>query len=277
MKNLLLSIALFLASFSALAQIGVQYDMAYKQFASTFTFMDFVVHMPASGQCVSMLNADLTAKSPICANMGSGLSFDASTSTLNVSTGPAQVNSDWIASSGVAKILNKPTLATVATSGAYADLTGSPTIPPATTLTTTGTGSATYNGGTGVLNIPTPPAQTAFNYGSPAAKTVAVSTTYQAADNSKAAVVTVSPSCQNATTVLASSACTLQVRQSASSGLTCGNGTVASTWTSTVQLGLAFTGTSGSPFDVKLPIGGYFILCSTAGTFTLSAVEQVAG
>ena len=38
----------------------------------------------------------------------------------------AQVNSDWNAVSGVAEILNKPTLATVATSGDYADLTNTP-------------------------------------------------------------------------------------------------------------------------------------------------------
>lgn len=58
----------------------------------------------------------------------------------------AQVNSDWNANSGVAEILNKPTLgtmasenasdytptsslATVATSGLYSDLSGTPTIP----------------------------------------------------------------------------------------------------------------------------------------------------
>ena len=41
----------------------------------------------------------------------------------------AQVNSDWNANSGVAEILNKPSLAAVATSGAYSDLTGTPTIP----------------------------------------------------------------------------------------------------------------------------------------------------
>ena len=40
----------------------------------------------------------------------------------------AQVNSDWDAGSGIAQILNKPTLATVATSGAYNDLSGTPTI-----------------------------------------------------------------------------------------------------------------------------------------------------
>ncbi len=43
----------------------------------------------------------------------------------------AQVNSDWNATSGVAKILNKPALAAVATSGSYNDLTNKPTIPAA--------------------------------------------------------------------------------------------------------------------------------------------------
>ena len=48
-----------------------------------------------------------------------------------------QVNSDWNASSGVARILNKPSLATVATTGAYSDLTGTPTIPTVNNATLT--------------------------------------------------------------------------------------------------------------------------------------------
>lgn len=44
---------------------------------------------------------------------------------------PAQVNSDWNAASGAAQILNKPSLATVATSGSYADLSNKPSIPAA--------------------------------------------------------------------------------------------------------------------------------------------------
>ena len=43
----------------------------------------------------------------------------------------AQVSSDWNATAGIAKILNKPTLATVATSGSYSDLSNKPTIPAA--------------------------------------------------------------------------------------------------------------------------------------------------
>ena len=41
----------------------------------------------------------------------------------------AQVNADWNATSGTAQILNKPELATVATSGSYNDLSNKPTIP----------------------------------------------------------------------------------------------------------------------------------------------------
>ena len=40
----------------------------------------------------------------------------------------AQVNSDWNSNSGVSQILNKPSLATVATSGNYSDLNGTPTL-----------------------------------------------------------------------------------------------------------------------------------------------------
>ena len=91
----------------------------------------------------------------------------------------AQVNSDWNSASGVSQILNKPdlsvyalssSLATVATTGAYSDLSGKPTIPDAVSGTNDGTnwtsltiGSDTYGlaGGSGsvdwsdILNKPT--------------------------------------------------------------------------------------------------------------------------
>lgn len=65
----------------------------------------------------------------------------------------AQVNSDWNASSGIAQILNKPTLANVATSGSYNDLTDKPTIPAAQV-------NSDWNASSGVaqiLNKPTIP------------------------------------------------------------------------------------------------------------------------
>ena len=67
----------------------------------------------------------------------------------------SNVQSDWNASSGLAQILNKPSLATVATSGAYSDLSGTPTIPtvnnPTITITQGGVtkGSFSLNQATG--------------------------------------------------------------------------------------------------------------------------------
>ena len=80
---------------------------------------------------------DLTNKPQI---NGVTLQGNKTTSNLNISyndltnkpTIPAaQVNSDWNSTSGVSEILNKPSLAAVATSGSYNDLTNTPTIPAA--------------------------------------------------------------------------------------------------------------------------------------------------
>ncbi len=56
------------------------------------------------------------------------------------------VNADWSAVSGQAKILNKPTLAAVATSGSYADLTNKPTLGPLAGAPGTLNGSVTLDG-----------------------------------------------------------------------------------------------------------------------------------
>jgi len=56
---------------------------------------------------------------------GTGLVWD------SVPIPAAQVNADWNATSGIAQILNKPTLATVATTGNYNDLINTPSIPAA--------------------------------------------------------------------------------------------------------------------------------------------------
>lgn len=59
-------------------------------------------------------------------------------------TAEANVNADWNAVSGDAQILNKPSLATVATSGSYSDLTNKPTI----VSSVTGTAPIASSGGT---------------------------------------------------------------------------------------------------------------------------------
>jgi hypothetical protein len=65
-----------------------------------------------------------------------------------------QVNSDWNAVSGIEQILNKPTLATVATSGSYTDLSNKPTIPAAQVNSDWNA----INGVAEILNKPTIPA-----------------------------------------------------------------------------------------------------------------------
>jgi len=69
------------------------------------------------------------------ANGTSGQYLTSTGSSIAWSTLPtipaAQVQTDWNASGTLAEILNKPTLATVATSGSYTDLLNTPTIPSA--------------------------------------------------------------------------------------------------------------------------------------------------
>ena len=267
---------------------------------------------------------------PAYATIGSGLSIVSG--VLTASGGTPQVNADWNATSGIAQIYNKPTIATVGMtgqyldltglptlfsgayadltgkptlfsgvyadlsgkptlfSGAYSDLTGKPTIPAAQVQTdwsaSSGIGvllnkpslaavatSGSYND---LSNKPSIPTVTAFNFSQPTARTLAVSTSYQALDNTKAAVIIPSYACQNATQVLASSACTIQVRMGTGT-LTCSTGMVYYTQSLTVALGVLITQNSTNPVPINLPIGASFILCAQSGTFTISTVEHSAG
>ncbi|MHA7109232.1 hypothetical protein ACRTDU_03850 [Sunxiuqinia elliptica] len=67
------------------------------------------------------------------------------TKLAGISSGAeVNVNADWNASSGDAQILNKPALATVATSGSYTDLSGRPSIPSTFDNLTDGTNNKAY-------------------------------------------------------------------------------------------------------------------------------------
>ena len=76
---------------------------------------------------VENIELDLPASTTALA----GLMLPSDKTKLNGIAAGAEVNvnADWNATEGDALILNKPTLATVATSGSYDDLTGKPTIP----------------------------------------------------------------------------------------------------------------------------------------------------
>jgi hypothetical protein len=79
------------------------------------------------------------------------VSFDSASSVklAGIEAGAeVNVNADWNATTGDAQILNKPTLATVATTGAYSDLSGTPSLA---TVATTGS----YNDLSDQPTIPT--------------------------------------------------------------------------------------------------------------------------
>ena len=75
--------------------------------------------------------ARVSANSSVVANTAKNSYPTADASKLaGIAAGAeVNVNADWNAVSGDEQILNKPTLAAVATSGAYGDLSGTPTIP----------------------------------------------------------------------------------------------------------------------------------------------------
>jgi hypothetical protein len=141
------------------------------------------------------------------------------------------------------------------------------------------TGSTGATGATGAQGPAGTPAPT-FNFGLPVARTLAVSTAYQALIPAKPGIVTVSPVCTASLSLSGGGTCTLQARIG-TAGLTCSTGTVVGTWTNVntgaLTVGLALNQIIGSPYGINLPTGAYFVLCPTAGTFTITAVEQTGG
>lgn len=125
--------------------------------------------------------------------------------------------------------------------------------------------------------LPTAPS---INYSLPAARTVAVTTSYQATDPTKPAIISISPQCTAAMTISGGSTCSLDLRVHSTTA-TCSNGTVTATWTNgntgTLTIGLALNQLVGSPYSLNLPISGRFILCATSGTWTIQAAEQSVG
>lgn len=91
-----------------------------------------------------------TIESDVATN-NAKISFDSASSTklAGIEEGAeVNVNADWNATSGDAEILNKPTLATVATTGAYSDLSGTPSLATVAT-------SGSYNDLSDQPTIPT--------------------------------------------------------------------------------------------------------------------------
>jgi len=141
------------------------------------------------------------------------------------------------------------------------------------------TGPQGIQGIQGVAGPAGTPAPT-FNFGLPAVRTLALTTPYQATNPAKPAIVTVSPQCSASLTLAGGTTCTLQARIGVAP-LTCSSGTVVATWTNgntgALTVGLSLNQIVGAPYGINLPTGASFILCPTAGTFTVTAAEQSAG
>ena len=115
-------------------QTGAEIKSAYEGEADTNAFTDTLLTK------LNGIEASATAdqsgaeiKSAYEGEADTNAFTDTLLSKLNgiASGAEVNVNADWTSSSGDSQIQNKPTLAAVATSGAYSDLSGTPTIPSA--------------------------------------------------------------------------------------------------------------------------------------------------
>lgn len=108
----------------ALAQfIGDGVTMQQRNSANTSWVQRYPPNTSPGVHGVYFMNG--TGRAISWAGLGSGFTYDAINNEITVS-GSTQVQTDWNATSGIGEILNKPTLAAVATSGEYADLANSP-------------------------------------------------------------------------------------------------------------------------------------------------------
>ena len=118
---------------------------------------DQIVNVPASSINMTGIPAGVlaSANQPNVAILGLGTGLSSDGTNLNC-TVPGNVQADWNATSGASQILNKPSLATVATSGSYNDLSSKPSIPSAQV-------NSDWNATSGlaqILNKPTIPTNT---------------------------------------------------------------------------------------------------------------------
>jgi hypothetical protein len=163
---------------------------------------------------------------------------------------PAQVNSDWNAGSGVSQIQNKPTLATVATSGSYTDLSSKPTIPSVVTLS------------------------------APNTRSLALATAYQATDNTKAAIVTVTLTSTASITLTTGTTISGEIRMGSTTAVATGTGTAVAGYTNsitgTLVVGANISTASNQVITFALPAGQYFAVRQTAGSglSIVSAFDQ---
>jgi len=146
MKKALAALLLAAISISALAQNP--YDVTVRQRrADDLGYIDRFFPLPADGASAFLIINGATML-PQYATLGAGLALNSGVISVTVAS---QVNADWNATTGVAKIDNKPSISTAGMTGQYNDLAGIPTtFTPAahnqawSTITSTPTTRAGY-------------------------------------------------------------------------------------------------------------------------------------
>lgn len=160
-----------------------------------------------------------------------------------------QTNTDWNAISGAAQLLNKPTLATVATSGSYNDLTN----------------------------------KYAYSVSAPVSRSISLGTAYQANTNTKPAVLTITLTSSAALTLGGGSTFAADLVVGPTNAVAGGTGFVLASYlnslTGTLVIGVAINNGQTVSYSLPLPTGWWFAVRQTAGTgiSVASAYDQSLG
>lgn len=184
-----------------------------------------------------------------------------------------QMNADWAAVSGPTMILNKPALATVATSGLYNDLGGKPSLATVAT-------SGSY---VDLSNKPSIPSQYTYSVGAPTSRSLSLGTAYQAIDNTKPSEITITLTSTAALTLGGGSTFEADLIIGSTSAVASGTGTVVGKYknslTGTLVVGLAINNAQTTMHKLSLPAGWYFAIRQITGTgiSVVSAYDQAIG
>lgn len=171
---------------------------------------------------------------------------------LKVQIPSMQTNTDWNAISGAAQLLNKPTLATVATSGSYNDLSNKPS---------------------------------AYTYAvsAPASRTLSLGTAYQANTNTKPAAITITLTSSASLTLGGGSTFAADLVVGPTNAVAGGTGFIVATYlnslTGTLVIGVAINNGQTVSYSLAIPTGWWFAVRQTLGTgiSIASAYDQSLG
>lgn len=241
MKKIIAVLALLVCA----SAIGAPYDMIFMQRNPTDTGnMPRQLSVPGSN---SLLQFDPSTLLPVWTPLGTGLTITGGALSMSSTL----VNTDWNSVSGLSQLLNKPTLATVATTGSYPDLINKPTITP-------------------------------FAFGSPNVRTVSLATAYQATDPSKASVVTVTLQAQSAISLTGANNNEGTIVLGSTSAVASGTGTTIANYKNNLGgglvVGLNLNIQTAQTYTIAMPAGWYFAVRQTTGTglAVVSAFDQAA-